>query len=68
MWTEFLWLGRKDLGETGYGSEPSRHGQLGNPVYPELAEGAVQAYTSMKQQCLEQSVIHAGETLAQVLK
>lgn len=32
------------LGETGCGAEPGHHGQLGDPVCPELAEAAVQAY------------------------
>ena len=34
----------EDLGETGIGAEPGHHGQLGDPVCPELAEAAVQAY------------------------
>ena len=35
---------RKDLGQTGCGVEPCHAGQLGDPVYPNLAEATVPAY------------------------
>lgn len=57
---------RENLGKTGCGNEQGYPCQLGSPMYPELAETVV--YKHMKQQIPAQSIIHADETVVQVLK
>ena len=53
------------MGQRGRGTEPSHHIQLGDPVRSNLLKPL---YKHMKQHILEQSVIHADETVVHVLK
>lgn len=49
----------------GCGTEPYHHGQLGDPVQPDMVKAFIQAYEATS---AEQSVIHADETVVQMLK